>query len=239
MQIKLYTIPVVGGEKLTEELNAFLRSKKILQTENHIVQSNQGAFWCFCIKYIEDSKGDKKFTRKEKVDYKTILDEATFQRFSEMRQIRKALPIGNLTSQYFANHYLCGLDHFIKEKLHCKAYVRYMDDLIIWHQDKNELKKIYQEIQFFVKNKLSLTLKPELLNQSKKGLPFLGYLLFPHYTRLKQQSKQRFIKKYRAIEKAYHTGKSSPAECQRKILPLIAFTQHANAKKFRSQLMYS
>ena len=91
MQIKLFTIPIIGGEKLTEELNAFLRSRKILQTENHIVQNSQGSFWCFCIKYIEDSKGTKKFTKKEKVDYKAILDEATFQRFNEMRQIRKAM----------------------------------------------------------------------------------------------------------------------------------------------------
>ena len=91
MQVKLFTIPVIGGEKLTEELNAFLRSRKILQTENHIVQSNQGVLWCFCIKYIEDSKSNKKFTRKEKVDYKATLDEATFQRFNEMRQIRKVI----------------------------------------------------------------------------------------------------------------------------------------------------
>lgn len=91
MQVKLFTIPVVGGEKLTEELNVFLRSRKILQTENHIVQSNQGAFWCFCIKYIEDSKGTKTFSRKEKINYKEVLDEVTFLRFSEMRQIRKMI----------------------------------------------------------------------------------------------------------------------------------------------------
>ena len=112
-----------------------------------------------------------------------------------------------------------------------------MDDLIIWHTDKNQLKKIYTEIQFFTENQLLLTLKPEFLNQTKKGLPFLGYLIYPYYTRLKQQSKQRFIKKYKAIEKAYHTGKSTPAECQRKVLPLIAFTNHADAKKFRSQII--
>lgn len=91
MQVKIFTIPIVGGEKLTEELNAFLRSRKILQTENHIVQTNQGAFWCFCIKYIEDAKGNKTFSRKEKINYKEVLDEATFQRFSEMRQIRKMI----------------------------------------------------------------------------------------------------------------------------------------------------
>lgn len=53
MQIKIFTIPIMGGEKLTEDLNAFLRSRKILQTESQLVQDGQGAFWCFCIKYIE------------------------------------------------------------------------------------------------------------------------------------------------------------------------------------------
>ena len=91
MQIKLYTIPIIGGEKLTEELNAFLRSRKILQTENHIVQTTQGGFWCFCIKYIEQVKPATKLNRRERKDYKTILDEATFQRFEEMRLIRKAI----------------------------------------------------------------------------------------------------------------------------------------------------
>lgn len=52
---------------------------------------------------------------------------------------QRGLPIGNLTSQYFANHYLTGLDHFIKEKLRIKAYVRYMDDMVLWHRDKGAL----------------------------------------------------------------------------------------------------
>ena len=149
----------------------------------------------------------------------------------------RGLPIGNLTSQYFANHYLCGLDHFIKEKLFCRAYVRYMDDLIIWHFDKKALKNIYAEIRYFVENELLLSLKPVLLNKTENGLPFLGYLLFPHYTRLKQQSKQRFIKKWRIIEWHYHKGYWSEQKCQRKVLPLLAFTQKADSKKFREKVL--
>ncbi|MBK7410377.1 MAG: RNA-directed DNA polymerase [Saprospirales bacterium] len=57
------------------------------------------------------------------------------------------MPIGNLTSQYFANHYLSGLDHFIKEGLRIKAYVRYMDDLILWHNDKETLKRLSQPLR--------------------------------------------------------------------------------------------
>ena len=46
----------------------------------------------------------------------------------------RGVPIGNLSSQYFANHYLAGLDHFIKEELRCKRYVRYMDDMVLWNE---------------------------------------------------------------------------------------------------------
>ncbi|MCB9298198.1 MAG: hypothetical protein H6559_34525 [Lewinellaceae bacterium] len=63
----------------------------------------------------------------------------------------RGVPIGNLTSQYFANHYLSGLDHFIKEKLRIKAYVRYMDDMVLWHNDKDVLKQAWRAIKNMLK----------------------------------------------------------------------------------------
>ena len=62
---------------------------------------------------------------------------------------KQGVPIGNLTSQYLANHYLSGLDHFIKETLKIKGYVRYMDDLVLWHNDKYVLKKAKKAIEQF------------------------------------------------------------------------------------------
>ena len=94
MQIKLFTIPIIGGEKLEAELNAFIRSKKILQTERELVNNPQGAFWCFCITYLDGGRSNVNtsvFSRKEKPDYKKILDEAAFQRFSRFREIRKTV----------------------------------------------------------------------------------------------------------------------------------------------------
>ncbi|MBL7792550.1 MAG: HRDC domain-containing protein [Saprospiraceae bacterium] len=89
MQIKLFTIPIYGGEAITEDMNAFLRSKKVLQTEQHLVSNERGACWCFFIKYIDDLAATD--TGKKKVDYKEILDEATFKQFSKLREIRKSL----------------------------------------------------------------------------------------------------------------------------------------------------
>lgn len=76
MQVRIFTIPIIGGEALNEEMNVFLRSKKILQVESQIVQERSGAFWCFSVKYLEDQGRER-----EKVDYKELLDEASFPGF--------------------------------------------------------------------------------------------------------------------------------------------------------------
>lgn len=83
MQIKIYTIPIMGGEMLIDEMNVFLRSKKILQVENQL----EGTLWCFCIKYLDDIAASER--ERQKVDYRQVLDEATFKRFAALRNIRK------------------------------------------------------------------------------------------------------------------------------------------------------
>ena len=149
----------------------------------------------------------------------------------------RGVPIGNLTSQYFANHYLAELDHFIKEKLGIKAYVRYMDDMVLWHKDKAVLKAALKSIQSFLESRLCCTLKPPVLNRCKHGLPFLGYHIFPHYLHLLQKSKLRFIRKLTCIEENYQSGAWSEEICARHALPLIAFTKHADAKAFRKNVL--
>jgi len=88
MQVRIFTIPILGGEMLTDEMNVFLRSKKILQVKELLVNHDaDGAFWCFCIKYVDDVAAAER--EKGKVDYRTILDEAAFKRFSALRETRK------------------------------------------------------------------------------------------------------------------------------------------------------
>lgn len=149
----------------------------------------------------------------------------------------RGLPIGNLTSQYLANHYLAGLDHFIKEKLRMKAYVRYMDDMVLWHTDKNELKTAKRVISDFLHDRLSCELKPSSLQRTENGLPFLGYHIFPYHLRLLQKSKVRFLKKMNAVDENYHSGQWSEAKCQRSALALLAFAANADTKKLRKNLL--
>lgn len=149
----------------------------------------------------------------------------------------RGLPIGNLTSQYFANHYLNGLDRFIKERLRVKGYTRYMDDLALWSDEKSVLKEWRDAIHAFVVGELRCDLKPESLQRCVSGLPFLGYHIFPHHQRLLQKSKQRFIRKLRLIESARQTDAWSEAKCQRRVLPLLAFARHADSSVFRKNVL--
>ena len=150
----------------------------------------------------------------------------------------KGLPIGNLTSQYFANHYLGLLDHFIKEQLCIKPYVRYMDDLIIWDNSKNELRVYLRDIKQFLRKTLSLDLHdPGSLNYTSKGVNFLGYRVFPQTIKLARRSRSRFVKKYRSYEKWYLSETLGEDELANHMTPLLAFTQHADAKSFRKNVL--
>lgn len=146
---------------------------------------------------------------------------------------KQGVPIGNLTSQYLANHYLSGLDHFIKETLKIKGYVRYMDDLVLWHDDKYTLKKAKKAIEHYAVSELCCFIKPELLNYTACGLPFLGYKIFPYQVSLSQRSKRRFFNKLENIEKKYQSSKWTETESQVHIRPLLSFIRKTDEHRER------
>ena len=88
MQIKLFTIPIGDSGAALDEMNRFLKGNKILEVQNQLISNENGAYWCFCVRYIEKELSQTIYS-KIKVDYKQVLDEATFQKFSKLRAIRK------------------------------------------------------------------------------------------------------------------------------------------------------
>ena len=84
------------------------------------------------------------------------------------------LPIGSLTSQHFANFYLGWLDRFVKESLRFRGYVRYMDDMILWHDDPGQLRAIQQRCSEFARDGLGLELKSCDVRRTSAGMEFLG-----------------------------------------------------------------
>ncbi|MBN2091624.1 HRDC domain-containing protein [candidate division KSB1 bacterium] len=88
MQIKIFTIPIGDNGSAVEEMNRFLRSNKILEVQNQLISNQNGAYWCFCVRFIEKAYNLARET-KGKVDYKEVLDENTFKKFSKLREIWK------------------------------------------------------------------------------------------------------------------------------------------------------
>lgn len=149
---------------------------------------------------------------------------------------RTGLPIGNLTSQYLANHYLSATDHFVKDRLNVPCSVRYMDDMLLMGNDKQLLKEQIQAIQRHIAS-IGLTLKPVVLNKTSQGVTFLGYKLYPHRIMLSSRSKQRLKTKMHSYSDLLDQGEWSEQEYQRHIVPLIAFAQHAYSKRLRKGIL--
>ena len=95
----------------------------------------------------------------------------------------KGLPIGNLTSQFFANVYLNEVDQYIKRTLKVKNYIRYVDDMLLLSNNKKELLKLREDINNFLINKLKLELcdSKDKLGEVRNGINFLGYIVSPKY----------------------------------------------------------
>lgn len=93
MQIKIFTVPVMSGEQINEELNLFLRSQKIIEIDRQLINQKDAAFWSFCITYLPVTTASNASANEHrgKIDYKQVLDEQTFTVFSRLRAIRKQL----------------------------------------------------------------------------------------------------------------------------------------------------
>ena len=99
MQIRLFTIPAGDSGAAQQEMNTFLRSNKILEVEQQLVQSNNGVFWCFCVRYLEHFFSSAPEGRV-KVDYRQVLDAPTFAKFQYLRDIRKKVAVQEGVSAY-------------------------------------------------------------------------------------------------------------------------------------------
>jgi retron-type reverse transcriptase len=150
----------------------------------------------------------------------------------------RGLPIGNLTSQHFANFYLSPLDRFIKEE-HCRlACVRYMDDFVVWGESGSELREVCERVREFLAAELKLELKANTtINRTAFGMDFLGYRLFPGTVRLARRSKVRFTRKFRRYEAAQKCGQWSELKLQQRMQALLAFVLPAASEAFRSHCL--
>lgn len=118
----------------------------------------------------------------------------------------RGLPIGNLTSQFWANCYLNPFDHFVKRELGCPGYVRYVDDLLLFGPDKATLWRWRQAVVEKLAG-LRLTIHPGAQPRPvTEGIPFLGFVVFPDHRRLKRRQGIRYRRRLGALLRQYAAG---------------------------------
>ncbi|MEI6150168.1 MAG: reverse transcriptase domain-containing protein [bacterium] len=126
------------------------------------------------------------------------------------------LPIGNLTSQWFANTYLNAFDHFATEALHVPGYIRYMDDMVLFRDSKAACWQAHDKAAHWLREERGLELKTEatLVAPVSEGLPFLGLRIFPACWRLQRQRFLRTRRKFACHERAWRHGLTDEARLQ-------------------------
>lgn len=150
----------------------------------------------------------------------------------------KGVPIGNLTSQYFANLYLGELDHLIKDELRLPGYVRYMDDMVLLADSKARLRETLSTITEFLETRLRLELRPERtrLLPVTQGLPWLGFRAFPGVLRLDGRKWARMRRRIRAREAAFAQGLIGEEELARSVSSMVAHVSHIDSLQARQRL---
>lgn len=151
---------------------------------------------------------------------------------------RKGLPIGNLTSQLFANVFLNPLDHFVKEVLRERWYGRYMDDFLIIHPDKAHLKEVRGQIRQFLEDSLKLSLhqRKTIIQNVGNGVPFVGYRIFYDHVLIRGSTLLRFRKNYRSKQKLVQMGKIDREKFAQTEQSFGGHLKHANAWNLRRKL---
>ena len=139
----------------------------------------------------------------------------------------KGLPLGNLTSQLFSNIYMNKFDQYVKHKIGAKYYVRYADDFVILSEDKKWLENIVPTISKFLSDNLKLQLHPDkvFIKTVASGVDFLGWVNFPDYLVLRNNTKRRMFRNIKNKDGKFETVQS-----------YLGLIKHGNAEKIRRDI---
>ena len=150
----------------------------------------------------------------------------------------RGLPIGNLTSQFWANCYLNPFDHFVKRELRCKGYIRYVDDFLLFSNDKGELlewrKKVIKKLVEF---RLTLHENKAQVRPVLKGTPFLGFHIFPNYRRLKRRRGIAFQRKYQRMLHEHAQGKISRTQITESVQGWVNHVRYGDTWGLRRSIL--
>jgi RNA-directed DNA polymerase len=152
---------------------------------------------------------------------------------------KKGLPIGNYTSQIFANIYLNEIDQYIKHELKVKYYFRYMDDSILFVKTKKEAIELLEKIKNYLKIKLELELNDKTqIFKSNQGVNFCGYKINEYRLKLRDRGKKAIKQKVRYLKEEVQKGNMSSKEASRFICGHLGYMKYANTRNLEEKLFY-
>nr|MCU0552788.1 RNA-directed DNA polymerase [Leptolyngbya sp. Prado105] len=153
---------------------------------------------------------------------------------------RHGLPIGNLTSQFFANFYLSSFDRFIKETLKIKKYLRYVDDFALFSYDWDELENSRTALEDFLTT-LRLKIHPikSQLFETKHGANFLGFRIFPTHIRIKSANLRYARHRLRTFQARYKTGEMTVNDIQTSLISWVAHLNYGDTWQLKQQIFSS
>jgi len=149
------------------------------------------------------------------------------------------IPIGNLTSQLFANIYLNELDYFVKHELRWKFYLRYMDDFLLFSSNKKELFTALKRIEVFLAENLRLRAHPikRTVSPVRCGVDWVGYRIYPWTARIRRINIFRFRKRNRYLKNLYRRKKISSRKIGNSIASFCGYAKWADAGRLIKQLL--
>lgn len=151
----------------------------------------------------------------------------------------RGLPVGNQTSQFWANCYLDPLDHFVKDQLGCRAYLRYVDDFLLFADDKAALHRWKAAIISFLATHLRLALheRASVVTPVFVGIPLLGYRVYADHRRLRRRNGLAFARRLRMMRRRYCAGQMESANVTARVRGWVAHAAHADTFGLRRSLL--
>jgi retron-type reverse transcriptase len=150
---------------------------------------------------------------------------------------KRGLPIGNLTSQFFANVYLNPFDHFIKEELKIQKYLRYVDDFALFSDDKNHLKEARIALENYLEN-LRLKIHPikSQLFETEHGASFLGFRIFKDHIKVRNNNLHRARHRNKKLQQNYKQGTIDLKQICQSLQSWEAHLKHGDTWQLRKQI---
>lgn len=223
-----------GTHKAVEQLQKYMR-KLYNKNQNYWILKcdikkffyniNQNILYQIICKYFYD---------------KEILEFTKLLIFDEKSSTKVGIPIGNFTSQYFANVYLNELDQFVKRELKVKYYVRYMDDFVLLLKDKKECKKTKKIIEEFLRENLQLELNEKSrYYPNAMGVNFCGYRIFNDYRKLRNNSKKKIKSKVKEWNYLYKNKKLNILRAVQSLKSWSGHASHCDSYKLQEKIYKS